>query len=78
MLLAIKEQKRQDQIFNEFTESLCEGGKVDIEQWTVMVPDWEEDPSKTNPYVSLITHTFSQLIQAYKYIYVPCSRCIPK
>ena len=78
LLLAVKEQKQQDQIFNEFTDSLREGGKVDIEQWTAMVLDWEQDPSKTNPYVSLITRKFSHLIRAYKYIYVPCSRCIPK
>ena len=63
LLLAVKEQKRQEQIFNEFTDSLREDGKVDIEQWTVMIVAWEQDPSETNPYVSLVTRKFSYLIR---------------
>ena len=63
LLLAVKEQKRQEQIFNEFTDSLREDGKVDIEQWTAMIVAWEQDPSETNPYVSLVTRKFSYLIR---------------
>jgi hypothetical protein len=78
LLLAVKEQKRQEQIFNEFTDSLREGGKINIEQWTAMILAWEQDPSKTNPYVSLVTRKFLYLILSCQDIYVPCSRCIAK
>ena len=72
LLLAVKEQKRQEQIFNEFTDSLREGGKVNIEQWTATIVAWEQDSTKTNPYVSLVTRKFSCLIQSCRYINMPC------
>lgn len=53
LLLAIPEQKRQQKIFDDFNASLTEKGELEKE-WTQAILDWERDPSKKNPYLSVV------------------------
>ncbi|EDR03963.1 uncharacterized protein LACBIDRAFT_330859 [Laccaria bicolor S238N-H82] len=55
LLLAIPEQKRQQSIFEDFSASLAEKGGLEKE-WTQMILDWEKDPKKKNPYLSVVSH----------------------
>ncbi|EDR07938.1 uncharacterized protein LACBIDRAFT_327111 [Laccaria bicolor S238N-H82] len=55
LLLTIPEQKRQNTIFDDFNVSLMEKGGLEKE-WTKMILDWEKDPSKKNPYLSVVAH----------------------
>ncbi|EDQ98095.1 uncharacterized protein LACBIDRAFT_336275 [Laccaria bicolor S238N-H82] len=54
LTLAIPEQKRQQAIFDDFCSSLKENGLED--KWLKMVLEWEKDPKKPNPYISVVTH----------------------
>ena len=54
LLLTIPEQKRQQSIFEDFSASLAEKGGLEKE-WTQMILDWEKDPSKKNPYLSVVS-----------------------
>ena len=60
LLLAIPEQKRQQKIFDNFTASLTEKGELENE-WTRMILDWEKDPTKTNPYLSVVAREYNFL-----------------
>ena len=46
------EQKRQKQIFDDFTASLTS----EVEKlWTNRILEWEKDPEKPNPYVAIVS-----------------------
>ncbi|KIJ89975.1 hypothetical protein K443DRAFT_55668, partial [Laccaria amethystina LaAM-08-1] len=52
LLLGIPEQKRQQKIFEDFSASLQD--QAFVPKWTKMVEEWEKDPSKSNPYMSVV------------------------
>ena len=54
LVLATSEQKWQQKILDEFTESLRAQPGLEKE-WTDMVLAWEKDPTRKNPYVSLVS-----------------------
>ena len=56
LVLATAEQKRQQEIFDDFTQSLRAQPGLGKE-WTDMVLAWERDPTQKNPYVSLVSCT---------------------
>ena len=56
LVLATAEQKRQQEIFDNFTQSLREQPGLGKE-WTDMVLAWERDLTQRNPYISLISRT---------------------
>ena len=54
LVLAMAEQKHQQEIFDDFTQSLRAQPGLGKE-WTDMVLAWERDLTQKNPYVSLVS-----------------------
>ena len=73
LLLAIPEQKRQQKIFEDFTASLTEKGELE-NKWTQMILDWEKDPTKTNPYLSVVAREFN-IFLTMRFL-TPAPRCL--
>jgi hypothetical protein len=76
LVLATSEWKRQQKLFDEFTQSLRVQPGLE-KDWTDMVLAWEKDPTQKNPYVSLVSRKSVQIHRYYEKLTIHC-RCFAK
>jgi len=76
LVLATSEWKRQQKLFDEFTQSLRVQPGLE-KDWTDMVLAWEKDPTQKNPYVSLVSRKSVQIHRYYEKLMIHC-RCFAK